>query len=414
MFFRLLVLLVLVLMVDYLTHLGLKQIFRRFKGRKIYSAVLLTHWIVLFGFLIYFFGHLIYTGYPGLDYKKYRSFFWLMSIFMLFYLPKFGFSFWVIVQNIVYTGKKLFRKYKPQPIVQKHKHRNKFFLYFGLGEAVILFFLTLNGIVYQKSEFIVTKHIVEIKDLPVTFNGFKIVQFSDAHLGSFYNKEEVMKGIIAIQSQKPDLLVFTGDMVNNLYTETEPYVAWFKTTEAPFGKYSILGNHDVGDYVQWKETETKQDYINKLLFQISDMGFVNLLNENRIIKKGNDSIALIGVENWGKPPFKQYGDLGKAMKGIENVDVKILLSHDPSHWDEKVVGKTDIDLTLSGHTHGGQMGIRTDAFQWSLVQYVYKHWLGMYEENDQKLYVNAGFGYIGFIGRIGIKPEISVFILKRK
>lgn len=401
------------LLIDAIVFIGLKQFFRRYKRTSWYKYIFILNISVLVLFIVYFFAHFLYIGYPGLDYLKYRSFFWLLSIFLLVYLPKFNFSIFVLLQNILYFI--INRRSVPSHIeASQKKHRNKTLFKLGFYSSVVIFLLVLNGILFTKSDFLVQREDVYIDDLPKEFDNFKILQFSDAHLGSFYNKEDVMRGVLEMMKQNPDLIVFTGDLVNNTYDETLPYISWFKNLKAPYGQYSILGNHDVGDYVQWQKTDTKKEYIDKLKVSEMAMGFQLLLNKNVIIHKGNDSIALIGVENWGMPPFKQYGDLKKAMNGVEKMNVKILLSHDPSHWRQQVLLKTNIDLTLSGHTHGAQLGIRFRNFKWSPVSFKYKEWLGMYEDNNQKLYINAGFGYIGFIGRIGIQPEITVLTLHPK
>lgn len=415
MFVRLFILLIFMLLIDAIVFIGLKQFFRRYKRTKWYKYVFIANITILIAFIVYFFAHFLYIGYPGLDYIKYRSFFGLLSVFLLVYLPKFNFSIFVLFQNIQYFFSNRIKN-TPSHIeaASQKKHRNKTFFKFGFYTSIGIFALVLNGILFTKSDFLVHNEDVYIYDLPKEFDNFRILQFSDAHLGSFYNKEDVMEGVLQMMKQNPDLIVFTGDLVNNTYDEVLPYIPWFNNLNAPYGKYSILGNHDVGDYVQWQKTETKKEYIDKLKIAEKAMGFQLLLNQSVVIHKGNDSIALIGIENWGMPPFKQYGDLTKAMKDVNSISTQILLSHDPSHWRQQVLLKTKIDLTLSGHTHGAQLGIRFGNFKWSPVSFKYKEWLGMYEDNNQKLYINAGFGYIGFIGRIGIRPEITILTLHPK
>lgn len=255
---------------------------------------------------------------------------------------------------------------------------------------------------------------VLLKDLPEEFKGLKIAQISDIHSGSFDNPEAVSDGIASIMNEKPDLILFTGDLVNNKAEEIEPYVYVFKALNAPLGVYSVLGNHDYGDYVSWPTEEAKAQNLEQLKKHHAAMGWRLLLNEHVILEKNEQQLALIGIENWGARGFTKYGDLKKAMTGLENSDipVKLLLSHDPSHWDAQVrKDYPDISLTLSGHTHGMQFGIEIPGFQWSPVQYLYKQWAGLYQEQNQYLYVNRGFGFLGYQGRLGILPEITMIEL---
>ncbi len=247
--------------------------------------------------------------------------------------------------------------------------------------------------------------------LPEAFKGLKIVQISDIHSGSFDNPEAVSEGIDAILEEKPDLILFTGDLVNNRASEIVPYLDIFKRLQAPLGVYSILGNHDYGDYVAWPSAEVKRDNLEQLKRYQEAMGWKLLLNEHVLLEKDHSAIALVGVENWGARAFTRYGNLDKALAGLDPSVFKILMSHDPSHWDAEVRSHPDIALTLSGHTHGMQFGIEIPGFRWSPVQYMYKQWAGLYREGKQFLYVNRGFGFIGYQGRLGILPEITVIEL---
>lgn len=253
-------------------------------------------------------------------------------------------------------------------------------------------------------------------NLPPAFRGLKIVQVSDIHCGSFTNKEAVKRGVQKIMNEKPDLILFTGDLVNNKADEMDDYMDVFDKLQAPLGVYAVMGNHDYGDYVTWDLDADKKANLEKLKGVYRQLGWRLLMNEHAVIEKGADKIVVLGVENWSaKARFPKYGDLSKAYKGSEVLPFKILMSHDPSHWKAEVLGSyPDIDLMLSGHTHGMQFGVEIPGLKWSPVQYVYKEWAGLYEGEEkpaQKLYVNRGFGFLGYPGRVGILPEIAVLEL---
>jgi uncharacterized protein len=250
-------------------------------------------------------------------------------------------------------------------------------------------------------------------NLPAAFRGLKIVHISDIHSGSFTDKEAVMKGVYKIMKEQPDLILFTGDLVNNVADEMNDYLDVFDKLNAPLGVYSTLGNHDYGDYVQWESPEEKTANLEKLKKVHAALGWRLLMNEHVALERGGEKLALLGIENWSaKARFPKYGDMKKAYAGTAEYPFKILMSHDPSHWKGQVIEDfSDIDLTLSGHTHGMQFGVEIPGFKWSPVQYVYKEWAGLYEKDAQKLYVNRGFGFIGYPGRVGILPEITVLEL---
>jgi len=250
-------------------------------------------------------------------------------------------------------------------------------------------------------------------NLPAAFKGLKIVHISDIHSGSFTDKEAVAKGVYKIMKEQPDLILFTGDLVNNVADEMTDYIEVFKELKAPLGVYSTLGNHDYGDYVQWDSPEEKTANLERLKQTHAAMGWRLLMNEHVPLEKGTDKIALLGIENWSaKARFPKYGDMQKAHAGTEEYPFKILLSHDPSHWKEEVLEKyPGIDLMLSGHTHGMQFGVEIPGIKWSPVQYVYREWAGLYEQEARRLYVNRGFGFIGYPGRVGIMPEITLIEL---
>ena len=247
-------------------------------------------------------------------------------------------------------------------------------------------------------------------NLPSAFKGIKIVHISDIHSGSFNNKEAVMKGVYKIMKEQPDLILFTGDLVNNMASEMTDYMDVFDKLTAPLGVYSTLGNHDYGDYVKWESDELKTANLEELKKVHAKLGWRLLNDEHVAIEKEGQQIALLGVQNIsGRRGFHSYGNLEKASAGASSFPFKILMSHDPSHWKAGVVQKyPDIDLTLSGHTHGMQFGVEIPGLKWSPVQYLYKEWAGLYEKDNQKLYVNRGFGFLGYPGRVGILPEITV------
>ena len=249
--------------------------------------------------------------------------------------------------------------------------------------------------------------------LPAAFRGLKIVHISDIHSGSFTDKGAVIRGVEKIMNEKPDLILFTGDLVNNVSDEMDDYIEVFNKLSAPLGVFSTLGNHDYGDYVQWKTIGEKAANLEKLKRTHAALGWRLLMNEHVVIEKDNDKIALVGIENWSaKARFPKYGDMEKAYAGADAYPFKILMSHDPSHWDAEVKPLyPGVDLMLSGHTHGFQFGVEIPGFKWSPVQYVYRQWAGLYETGNQKLYVNRGFGFIGYPGRVGILPEITILEL---
>lgn len=269
------------------------------------------------------------------------------------------------------------------------------------------------GIISGAHDYRVRRRIVYLPNLPKTFDGIRTVQISDIHTGSFFNKTAVEGGVDLLMAEKPDVAFFTGDLVNNKSKEAEEYLDIFGKVKAPLGVYSIMGNHDYGDYSQWNSDQDKLNDIQNLHAMHKYMGWDLLLNENRIIKVDGEELAILGCENWGSGRFSKYGNMEETLRGVEDQQAKILLSHDPSHWDAEVRAKyTDIDLTLAGHTHGFQFGVEIGNFRWSPVQYRYNRWADLYQEDNQQLYVNRGYGYLGYPGRIGILPEITVLELK--
>jgi len=290
--------------------------------------------------------------------------------------------------------------------------RSVFLSWLGLAAGGGLFGSLIYGF-SNKYNYQVKRIPLKFPHLPSAFKGMKIVQISDVHSGSFTDKKAVQKGIQKILSLNPDMIVFTGDLVNNKAEEMIPYIDIFSQLKAPMGVYSVLGNHDYGDYVKWENKAQRDQNLDDLKQTHAKMGWKLLLNEHVVLEKDNKQIALLGVENWSaKARFPKYGKLNEAYKGTENIPFKILMSHDPSHWEAEVLSRyPDIDLMLSGHTHGMQFGVEIPWLKWSPVQYVYKQWAGIYQHQNQKLYVNRGFGFIGYPGRVGILPEITLLEL---
>ncbi len=319
----------------------------------------------------------------------------------------------LLLEDITRLIKAIFRKPTNAPRIPS---RRKFVSTLGWGLAAIPFASILYSIFKGKYNYKVWKYTLYFDNLPKAFNGYRITQISDIHCGSFDNYEKIRYGVDLINSQKSDVILFTGDLVNNLANEVHNWKSLFATLQAPDGVFSIMGNHDYGDYSSWETPEAKQQNLEHLFQLQKQMGWQLLLNEHCYLERDGEKIALIGVENWGHGRFSKYGDLNKAMEGINTEDFKILMSHDPTHWQEVVLPENkDIQLTLSGHTHGMQCGIEIPGWlKWSPSQYIYKYWGGMYEEGGKYLNVNRGFGYHAFPGRLGVWPEITVIELKTK
>ena len=339
-----------------------------------------------------------------------------LGLMLLFLVPKLILAFFMLLEDVfrIFSGSITYfmgdndnGTFLPE--------RRKFVSQIALGLASVPFLSLIYGMTKGKYNFKVIKQTLYFADLPEAFDGFTITQISDIHSGSFDNPEKIEHAIDLINQQKTDLMLFTGDIVNTHATEMHPWIDTFNKIEShPYGKFSVLGNHDYGEYVEWPSQKAKDKNFEAIKDLYRQIGFKLLLNENVKIKKGNDEIVLVGVENWGHN-FKQAGDLTKASENLNPEDFKILMSHDPSHWEYEVKKHPkNFHLTLSGHTHGFQFGIEIPGFfKWSPVQYVYKQWAGLYEEFNRQIYVNRGFGFHAYPGRVGIWPEITVFELKK-
>ena len=314
-------------------------------------------------------------------------------------------AFWTMGQAASIAGAKFMNTENGIP-------RSTFLSWMGVGLSSTLFFSLLYGF-GNKYNYKVIKKKIALKGLPSSFKGFKIIHISDIHSGSLKDKAAVLKGIELIEKQNADLVLFTGDLVNDRASEMYNWMDVFGKIKAPHGVFSTLGNHDYGDYVKWDTTEEKKQNLEALKKVHYDLGWRLLMNENTSIEKNGEKIKIVGIENWGaKARFPKYGKMDLAMHGVSKEDVAILLSHDPSHWEAEVIPKySNIQLTLSGHTHGMQFGLENPYFKWSPVQWVYKQWAGIYDNKDQQLYVNRGFGFLGYPGRVGILPEITLIEL---
>ena len=292
--------------------------------------------------------------------------------------------------------------------------RSEFLSKAALVASAVPLGLSVYGVISGAHDYRVRKVTLKLPNLPTSFDGIRIGQLSDIHSGSFWNKTAVKGGVEMLMGEKPDLVFFTGDLVNNESAEVKDYIPIFEKIKAPLGVFSITGNHDYGDYHAWQSKEAKRKNFAHLIDAHKLLGYDLLMNEHRMIELGGDKLAIIGIENWGAGRFSKYGKLDQAYSGTNEAATKILLSHDPTSWDAIVrPNHKDIDLTLSGHTHGFQFGVEIANVKWSPCQYVYKQWAGLYQEDHQYLYVNRGFGYLGYPGRIGMPPELTIFELKR-
>lgn len=334
----------------------------------------------------------------------------MISLFLVFILPKVFVVLFLLIDDLFRTGSYFLGFMKPTE--NFFPERRKFLSLVGLGLGGVLSGLFIDGITFGKYRHKVRKVKVKIKNLPNNFKGYKIIQISDVHSGSFSDPAKLEHAIHLINEQKPDLVLFTGDMVNNVSEEFKPFIPLFSKIKAKDGKFGVLGNHDYGDYVTWDSPSAKKQNLETLVDYERQAGFDILRNENRFIEKNGEKLYILGVENWGLKPFPQFGNIDKALENVPQTAAKILMSHDPTHFDY-VVKKhpADIHLTLSGHTHGMQFGLDLKNIKWSPVQYKYPKWADLYESEGKLLYVNRGFGVLGYPGRVGVLPEITLLEL---
>jgi hypothetical protein len=421
--FRIGILFALIILIDIYTYQGVKFLTSGISSLKWRSGIRIGYWVITIGFLalatsIFF----VPSAKDGPSSKLVTTTF---GFFVMAYLPKFVFLTFLMLDDLQilvrFAGIRLSEFWGSgvsEGVTYKGMSRSDFILKAGVLVASIPFASVAYGILKGRYDYKVRRIKVPIQNLPKDLEGFTITQISDIHSGSLDDRDAVLKGIELANAQKSDVICFTGDLVNNKAVEVEPLLDVFSRLSAPLGVYSVLGNHDYGDYVRdWKPGEKSKNFQHLLNLQ-KQMGWQLLKNEHVLLTKGTSRLAIIGIENWGaKGGFARYGKMQDAVVGLMEASpsVKVLLSHDPSHWDAEVRTKySDIDLTLSGHTHGFQFGVEIPGFHWSPVQYVYKQWAGLYSQGLQHLYVNRGFGFIGFPGRVGILPEISVLELVSK
>lgn len=323
------------------------------------------------------------------------------------------------LRRLIVKVKNLKRKKIAEPVKEATAgepiSRSAFLVKAGLVTAAVPLTSLSWGIVSGAYDYQIKRVKIVLPNLPKAFDGITMAQLSDIHSGSFYNKVAVKGGVDMLLAEKPDFVFFTGDLVNNLTNEVRDYQDIFAKVKAPLGVYSTLGNHDYGDYSFGKEpSPARTKNLQDMFTTHKNMGWDLLMNENRRIKVDGEEIGILGVENWGNGRFPKYGKLDLAHQNTTDLPVKLLLSHDPSHWRGEVLEKyKDIDATFSGHTHGMQFGVRLKEFQWSPVQFLYKEWAGLYQQQQQQLYVNVGYGFLGYPGRVGILPEITIFTLSR-
>jgi predicted MPP superfamily phosphohydrolase len=404
--------LVLLVLIDLYAYKGLNTALAN-HSLTIRRIIRFLYWIVSIGIL----GLLVWSMISMQDAKVRRDhsfMFSLVALFLLFFLPKLVMVIFHGLDDLLHVGRLAWSKLLPGTMNTAGEgiDRMRFLSQLGLIVAAIPFTGVLYGVTKGRRNFNMARVPVRSSKLPAAFNGLRIVQISDMHLGSYGGDLSIVRhGVELINAEKPDLIVFTGDLVNDYAEEAEPFVEVLRGLEARLGKYSILGNHDYSDYPKWESPVAKAANLERLKAIHAEMGFRLLLDEHDQLEIGGERIGLLGVQNWGHR-FQQYGDLAKTIAGSEDLPYRILLSHDPTHWTHQVQG-TGIDLMLSGHTHGAQLGVKLGNTTYSPAQWVYEHWAGLYAEGDQLLYVNRGFGFIGFPGRVGMPPEITVLELQK-
>ncbi|WP_343588317.1 metallophosphoesterase [Flavobacterium sp.] len=406
MIFRFIILCALLLFIEFYSYQAFRTLI---KTRWVLISYQIISLLVLI-FIIYSFSQL------DRSVGQTRQFMFTTGLMLTVYVPKIVLTLIMFGEDIFRVGASILNYFVYNaPRKEMMPDRRKFVSQIALGLAAIPFLSIIYGIFEGKYNFKVIKQTVFFPDLPDAFDGFKITQISDVHSGSFDNPEKINYAIDLINEQESDLILFTGDIVNTHAKEMHPWLETFsRIKDYKYGKFAVLGNHDYGEYVTWPSEKEKDENFKAIKNLYGQIGFKLMLNEHTYIQKGDDKIALIGVENWGVN-FKKAGDLNKASKDVHQDDFKVLMSHDPSHWDAEIKDHPkNFHLTFAGHTHGMQFGIEIPGyFKWSLAQYIYKQWAGLYENVGRYVYVNRGFGFHAYPGRVGIMPEITVIELKK-
>ena len=417
-------------MADRIIMLSIISVFLLMIDFYIYKAVrsIFTKWNTtnqqIFGTLFWAYSILLIAGvFAGIYFNiRLTARAIILVAFFLTVVSKFCFLLFLLIDDLrrllIWISRKFIeRPHTATTLKQKPDSipRSEFLIKAGVVVAAIPLVSLTYGVVSGAYDYKITKRTLVLPNLPAAFDGLTLAQISDIHSGSFYNRKAVLGGVELLMKEKPDMIFFTGDLVNNLASEMKDYQDIFSKVKAPLGVFSVLGNHDYGDYYFGKEpSAAKAKNLELVKLSHKNMGWNLLLNENRIVKIDGDEIAVIGIENWGAGRFIRRGRMDLAVRNTEDTPVKLLLSHDPSHWRAQVLAEfQQIDAMFSGHTHGMQFGVKTEELQWSPVQYIYPEWAGFYREKNQQLYVNVGYGFLGYPGRVGIQPEITIFELRR-
>ncbi len=409
----LLIIILIILILDIYTFKGIRVLLSKSTNKWLKHLIFYSFWAVtVFMILLLLAGYFLRSS--TRNGSIFIAYFYFFGAFLIIYIPKIVFIPFHLIEDVLFGFKWIYKKIVFKSNTKSHGGtqvtRSKFLSQVGLLVAAVPFAALIGGIVKGRFNFKVEHLKLHFPDLPKSFIGLKIVQISDLHIGSFKGLEhQVEEAISIVNAQEADYLLFTGDLVNTFYEELEGgWLEILSKLKAKLGKYSILGNHDYGRYYDWASEKDRLDNFHKIINAQSKIGFQLLKNESVKICRGDDAIALIGVENWGHRPFPQLADYDKASKNVTDIPFKILMSHDPTHWDAKILGKTDVRLTLSGHTHGMQFGVKLGNRRYSPISLRYPRWGGLYREGRQYLYVNRGLGFIGYPGRVGMPPEITV------
>lgn len=407
---RFLIFLGIVFLLNLYVYSGYKVLLQNMEGR-LNTTLKVVYWVIVAAAYLAFL-------YASSNFRSGAMAFWpkaALSFFSIFIVIQLTWGVFLVIDDVVRVGQWVSGLFQSSESLAENGGISRKSFITKTGALVATGFGTAltYGVVRGSHKYRVINQKLHIDGLPEELKGTRILQISDVHSGSFWNKDSVQQGVDMIKDQKADIVFFTGDIVNNQASEMDEYIDVFSQIKAPHGVFSILGNHDYGEYLPGFKKEDLPENVNAIAQVHKKLGWDLLLNEHRVLNVAGKELAIVGVENWGnKMHFSQYGDLPKAVEGLDEKLPTLLLSHDPSHWRGQVLTEfPQVDVTFSGHTHGMQFGVETAGFKWSPIKYMYPEWAGLYEKGHQKLYVNRGFGYLGFPGRFGIWPEITVFEL---